>query len=131
MKEFPVISPRENSWKLFHLCDVIPCNIITCSRSSNFLKILLLEEVDFLAKGSHFYLPFSETPTSDNFFPSDRKVLFNYIPHSNQWKRIFRLIQTISFVQSFFLLVETVTEISESQFLNKDHILTNSNLFFG
>ena len=31
----------------------------------------------------------------------------------------------ISFVQRFFLLVETVTEISESQFLREDYILAN------
>ena len=33
-------------------------------------------------------------------------------------------VQTVFFVQSFFFLVETVTEISGSQFF-KDHILTN------
>ena len=34
-------------------------------------------------------------------------------------------VQTVFFVQSFFFLVETVTEISGSQFLKKDHILKN------
>ena len=28
MKSFPVLSPRENNRKLFHLCDVILCNVI-------------------------------------------------------------------------------------------------------
>ena len=28
VKYFPVISLRENKWKLFHLCDVISCNIM-------------------------------------------------------------------------------------------------------
>ena len=34
-------------------------------------------------------------------------------------------VQTVFFVQSFFFLVETVTEFSERQFLKKDHILNN------
>ena len=34
-------------------------------------------------------------------------------------------MQTVFFVQSYFFLVETVTEISGSQFLKKDHILNN------
>ena len=34
-------------------------------------------------------------------------------------------MQTVFFVQSFFFLVETATEISGSQFLKKDHILNN------
>ena len=34
-------------------------------------------------------------------------------------------VQTVFFVQSYFFLVETVTEISGSQFLKKDHILNN------
>ena len=42
---------------------------------------------------------------------------------SGQWK-------PFSFVQSFFLLVETVTEISRNQFLKKGHVLINENCFF-
>ena len=34
-------------------------------------------------------------------------------------------VQTIFFVQSFFFLVETVTEISGSQLFKKDHVLDN------
>ena len=34
-------------------------------------------------------------------------------------------VQTVFFVQRFLFLLETVTEISESQFLKKDHILIN------
>ena len=34
-------------------------------------------------------------------------------------------VQTVFFVQSFFFLVETATEISGSQFLKKDRILNN------
>ena len=34
-------------------------------------------------------------------------------------------VQTVFFVQIFFFWVETVTEISGSQFLKKDHILNN------
>ena len=37
----------------------------------------------------------------------------------------FLLVETISSVQRFLLLIKTVTAISESQFLRKDHILTN------
>ena len=40
-------------------------------------------------------------------------------------------VQTVFFVQSFFFLVETVTEISGSQFLKKDHILNNVTGFLG
>ena len=28
VEQFPVISPRENNWKLFLLCDGKPCNIM-------------------------------------------------------------------------------------------------------
>ena len=59
------------------------------------------------------------------FFPFNGNAFFNEILHSGWWKRIFWLVETLSFVQRFFLLVETVTEISESQFLRKEHILTN------
>ena len=34
-------------------------------------------------------------------------------------------VQTVFFVQSYFFLVETITEISGSQFLKKYHILNN------
>ena len=49
---------------------------------------------------------------------------------SGKWKQAgywkwFLLVETNFFVPRFFLLVETVTAISESQFLRKDHILTN------
>ena len=39
---------------------------------------------------------------------------------SGQWK-------PFSFVQNFFLSVETGTEISRNQFLKKGHILINEN----
>ena len=79
-----------------------------------------------------FSLHFSETPASDSFFPSSGNVfsMKSFIGNGKwklvgQWKWIFCQQKLISFVQRFFLLVETVTAISESQFLRKGHILTN------
>ena len=50
----------------------------------------------------------------------------------------FRLVETdflasgnVFFWSEFFLYLETVTDISEGQFLKKDHILTNENWFSG
>ena len=80
----------------------------------------LLGKTDFSANGNHFFLNFLETPTSDSFFPSSRKVFFNEIFHSGQWKRILALVETV-----FFCLMETVTEIS--QLFKKGDIITNEN----
>ena len=78
-----------------------------------------------------FSLHFSETPASDSFFPSsgtsfqwnihwERKVETSWLVEMD-----FLLVETISSVQRFLLLIKTVTAISESHFLRKDHILTN------
>ena len=44
VEQFPVISPRENNWKLFYLCDVTPCNItndlIRCRSKSYIIKLI-------------------------------------------------------------------------------------------
>ena len=39
--------------------------------------------------------------------------------------------ETVSFCSEFFLVTETVTDISGSQFLKKDYISTNANCFCG
>ena len=57
--------------------------------------------------GNHFFLHFSEAPTSASSFPSSRKVFLNEIFHSGEWKQILVLVETV-----FLFLVETVTEIS-------------------
>ena len=74
-------------------------------------------------------LHFSETAVS--FYPSSRKVFFNEIFHSDCWKRIFWLVETVFVCSEFSLYVETVTKINGSQFLKKNHILTNENWFLG
>ena len=91
--------------------------------------LFLVEEMDFPASGNHFF----------RFFRDSCQFLFrlvekyfstkSFIPVSGN--RFFGLWNPFSFVQSFSLDVETVTEISRSQFLKKDHILTNKNRFSG
>ena len=71
----------------------------------------------FSAIGNHFFHHFSETPARKNFY----RLVEKYF--SGQWK-------PFCFVQSCFLSMETVTEISGSQFLKKDHILTSENQFY-
>ena len=59
----------------------------------------------------------AETSFSMNSF-----ILTSGIGFPGQWK-------LFPFLQRFFFLVKTVTEISASQFLKKDHILTNGTDF--
>ena len=50
-KKIPVISPRENNWKLFHLCDVIPCNIMNYlirRESKRYIIIMFIPEIIYL-----------------------------------------------------------------------------------
>ena len=89
----------------------------------------MVGETGFPTSENQFFSPFLETPVS--FFPSNRKVFFYEILHSGRWKRIFRLFETVIVCSEFFLLLETVTKINGSQFLKKDHILTNEILIFG
>ena len=47
-----------------------------------FLKItfFLIKETDFLANGTYFFLPLSDTPATDSFvFPSNRNVFVNSV----------------------------------------------------
>ena len=81
-------------------------------------------EIDFPARGKHFSSPFFRD--SCEFFLSSRKAFFNEILHSGWWKRIFWLLEIFWFPQSFSS-VENVSEINGSQYLKKDHILTNEN----
>ena len=83
----------------------------------------MVDATGFAASENHFFSPFFDTPVS--FFPSSRKVFFYEILHSGWWKQIFRLLETVLVSSEFFLLLETVTKINGSQFLKKDHILTN------
>ena len=64
-------------------------------------------------------------------FAQDRMLDFNEILHSGWWKQIFWLVETVSVCSEFFLYVEIVTKINGSQFLKKDHVLTNENWFLG
>ena len=70
---------------------------------------------------------FSETPVS--FSPSSRKVFFNEILHSGWWKWIFWLVETVFVYAELYLKLEIVIKINGSQFLEKEHILTNENWF--
>ena len=75
---------------------------------------------DFQVSGNHFFSIFRRLlPVI--FFLSIRNVFLNEILHSGQWKQIFWLMQTDFFCYEFFSLGETITEISGSQFLKKDH----------
>ena len=73
---------------------------------------------------NHFFLRFSDTLASNSFFYVQRVVFYNEIFHSSWWKKISGHWKPFSFIQSLFLEVEIATEITGSQFLKKDHILT-------
>ena len=59
------------------------------------------------------------------YFPSNWSVFFNGIFHSNWWKRIFWLVETVFLRLEFFLQVETVTYISGSQIFKKEIVSTD------
>ena len=72
-----------------------------------------------------FSLHFSQTPAGDSSLPSSGNIFFNKIPHSSQCKWIFWLVESAFFCSEVFPFSETIAEISGSQFLKKDQILTN------
>ena len=110
--------------------------IIEIRRNIQYLKnisareiLFLEEEMDFPASGNHFF-PFLRDSCQFLFRLVEKYFSTkSFIPVSGN--RFFGLWNPFSFVQSFSLDVETVTEISRSQFLKKDHILTNKNRFSG
>ena len=87
-------------------------------------------ETHFPASRDHLFPTFFRD--SCQFFPRLVWKYFStksFIPasgnrFSGRWKPFW-------FAQSFFLLVETITEISGSQFLKEYHIITNKNWFSG
>ena len=47
VQQFPVISPRENNWKLLHVCDMLPCNIgnyLIKRKSERYIIVILLSK---------------------------------------------------------------------------------------
>ena len=71
-----------------------------------------------------FSLHFSQTPAGDSSLPSSGNIFFNKIPHSSQCKWIFWLVESAFFCSEVFPFSETIAEISGSQFLKEDQILT-------
>ena len=81
-------------------------NIIFPSSGNIFWNVFLLVESDFLSSGNSFFNNFSDISASDLcryhtfmtvFFLSSENIVLKQILHSGQWKRIFRLVETISF----------------------------------
>ena len=66
-------------------------------------------ETNFLAIGNQVFFIFERL-----------LIFFNEILHSGKWK-------PLSFVRSFFLIVETVAEITGSEIFKRDYILTDEN----
>ena len=72
-------------------------------------------ETKYLAIRNHFYI-FVDTCASESFFFVKWKCIFDRIFHFNYCKKISALVETIYFTWEFFLLVETVTDMSGNQF---------------
>ena len=89
-------------------------------------------KTDFLASGNHF-LPFSQTAANCcqwKFFFFNWNIFFSqsFIAASENeffvyWKQNF-------LIPSFFLLMENITEIGESQILKTNHIPASGHHFF-
>ena len=64
-------------------------------------------------------------------FPQDRILYFNEILHSDLVEMDFLATGKVFFCSEILLSVETVSDISGGQFLQKYYILTNGNWFSG
>ena len=82
-------------------------------------------EADFLACTNQSFIYFSETPASERFFPSSRNVFLNgsFIPAVGKG---FFSVETVYF-EGLFPISETVTDMSEKQFLKTELILMSGN----
>ena len=86
-------------------------------------------KTDFLASTNYFSYFFRDSCGGKPFFKSSGNVFLNepFIPAIR--KGFFSLMETVTLLESFFLLVETV--ISGNQFLKTELILTGGNGFSG
>ena len=121
-----VILPGHEFWSFLSACGKHCWN----KAEYNFSKILSLGKdysskwtTEFLASGNHYFWIFQRFLPVTDFFSSNGKVFFNKILHSGMvtkkkisvsgngfsgsWK-------PFSFAQTFFVLLETVTETSGS-----------------
>ena len=96
----------------------LPSNLLLKIRGDVILKNLVLARMlKFSGQWKHFFSPF--------FRDGCHRYLFSmkcFIPAGGNE---FSDSKSFSFVQRFFLLVETTSDSSESQYLKRYHILTN------
>ena len=85
---------------------------LACGSQLQKKRHILTNVTDFLASGTRFLL-FSQT-TANCYqwkqFILQLEHIFQSFLHSDQWKRVFCLLETVLFYSEFFLLVETITE---------------------
>ena len=84
-------------------------------------------ETDFLASANHCLYFFRDACRGKLFFLPSGNVFLNesFIPAIGEG--FFSLIETVAFIESFFLLAETVTAMSGNQFLKTELILVGGN----
>ena len=72
-------------------------------------------ETDFLASRTYFS-HFSDTPSSESYFPSSGNVFLNESSNPYGGDTFSVMWEPFPLIQSFFLQVETATEISANPF---------------
>ena len=121
-----VILPRHEFWSFLSACGKHCWN----KAEYNFSKILSLGKdysskwtTEFLASGNHYFWIFQRFLPVTDFFSSNGKVFFNKILHSGMVTKKKNSVsgngfsgswKPFSLAQTFFILLETVTETSGS-----------------
>ena len=85
-------------------------------------------KTDFWLVQTIFYIFFSETPAGESFFFLSSGYLFlneSFIPAIGEG--YFSLMKTVTLLESFFLLAETVTAMNGNKFLKTELILAGGN----
>ena len=90
---------------------------------------LRVAETDFLASTNQLLYIFPESIAGASFFWSSENLFLSksFIPAIGEG--YFSLMKTVTLLESFFLLVETVTAVSRNQFLKKELILAGKTNF--
>ena len=100
------------------------------------LKVLLILEGDQCLKRSYFrykkmfYFPFSESDSNGSSLLVYLNRIFQLILHSGQWKQCLVNYKPYAFIQSYFLIVDTINDIKYGSILNKEHYSCSLKPFF-